>query len=212
MLLNYSDLKKKINFEINGVIHIGAGSGAELKNYINDNIENILMIEPDQKSFFKLCVRRFLYDPTFKFNINLLKSIISDRNEKIKFNISNIADCNSILELKKHKDYYPHVKKLKEIILQSYTLNELFIKRYNIKNYNFINIDIQGAELLAFKSADNILSNIDGIYTEINFEELYDGCGLSNELDEYLARFNFKRIYTNTDLHDSWGDALYVKI
>ena len=212
MLLNYSDLKKKINFEINGVIHIGAGSGAEIKNYINDNIENILMIEPDQKSFFKLCVRRFLYDPTFKFNINLLKSIISDRNEKIKFNISNIADCNSILELKKHKDYYPHVKKLKEIILQSYTLNELFIKRYNIKNYNFINIDIQGAELLAFKSADNILSNIDGIYTEINFEELYDGCGLSNELDEYLARFNFKRIYTNTDLHDSWGDALYVKI
>ena len=141
-----------------------------------------------------------------------MKSIISDRNEKIKFNISNIADCNSILELKKHKDYYPHVKKLKEIILQSYTLNELFIKRYNIKNYNFINIDIQGAELLAFKSADNILSNIDGIYTEINFEELYDGCGLSNELDEYLARFNFKRIYTNTDLHDSWGDALYVKI
>ena len=51
MLLNYSDLKKKINFKINGVIHIGAGSGAELKNYINDNIENILMIEPDPKVF-----------------------------------------------------------------------------------------------------------------------------------------------------------------
>ena len=71
MLENYINLKKKINFKIIGVIHIGAGSGAELKNYINDNIQNILMIEPDQKSFFKLCVRRFLYDPFFKFNVSL---------------------------------------------------------------------------------------------------------------------------------------------
>lgn len=212
MLENYINLKKKINFKIIGVIHIGAGSGAELKNYINDNIQNILMIEPDQKSFFKLCVRRFLYDPFFKFNVSLLKSIISDKNKKVKFNVSNITDCNSILELKKHKDYYPHIKKIKEIILQSFTLNELFTKKYNIKKYNFINIDIQGAELLVFKNADKILPFIDGIYTEINFEELYEGCGLSSELDKYLSRFKFKRIYTNTDLHKSWGDALYIKI
>ena len=58
MLLNYSDLKK-INFKINGVIHIGAGSGAELKNYINDNIENILMIEPDPKVFLNFVLEGF---------------------------------------------------------------------------------------------------------------------------------------------------------
>ncbi len=212
MLVNFSELKKKINFPIKGVIHIGAGSGSELKSYIEEKVENIIMIEPEIKNFSKLFIRRILYDPFFKFKINLLKSIISDKNEKIKFNISNVSDCNSILELKKHSEYYPKIKKLNEKMLMSYTLNYLFQKKYNIRNYNFINIDIQGAELLAFKNADKILPHIEGIYTEINFEELYEGCGLSNELDEYLSKFKFKRIYTNTDLHNSWGDALYVKI
>ena len=32
MLLEFEDLQKKINFDISGVIHIGAGSGAELKD------------------------------------------------------------------------------------------------------------------------------------------------------------------------------------
>ena len=57
------------------------------------------MIEPEIKNFSKLFIRRILYDPFFKFKINLLKSIISDKNEKVKFNISNVSDCNSILEL-----------------------------------------------------------------------------------------------------------------
>ncbi len=212
MLVNFSNLKKKINFPIKGVIHIGAGSGIELKFYIQGKVENIIMVEPEIKNFSKLFIRRILYDPFFKFKINLLKSIISDKNEKVKFNISNVSDCNSILELKKHSEYYPRIKKINEKMQMSYTLNYLFQNKYNISNYNFINIDIQGAELLAFKNADEILPYIDGIYTEINFEELYKGCGLSNELDEYLSRFEFKRIYTNTDLHKSWGDALYVKI
>ena len=33
MLIEINDLLKKLNFEIKGIIHIGAGSGAELRNY-----------------------------------------------------------------------------------------------------------------------------------------------------------------------------------
>jgi FkbM family methyltransferase len=211
MLLKFEDLQKKINFDISGVIHIGAGSGAELKTYIEHNIQNIIMIEADKKSFFKLSIRKIMYDPMFRKNISLINQIISDKNEIMNFNLTNVSDCNSILRLKKHQDYYPHIKKIKQTKIQSQTLNKLFKYKYDIKKYNFINIDIQGAELLALKKASEILPFIDGIYTEINFEELYENCAMSDELDSYLMKFNFKRVYTNTDLHKSWGDALYIK-
>ena len=38
MLLNISQIIKKLNFKINGIIHIGAGSGAELREYSKLNI------------------------------------------------------------------------------------------------------------------------------------------------------------------------------
>lgn len=80
-----------------------------------------------------------------------------------------------------------------------------------LKTYNFINIDIQGAELLAFTGASEILKNIQGIYTKVNFKELYKNCALVHELDHYLLKFGFVRILTNNDMHSSWGDALYIK-
>ena len=122
----------------------------------------------------------------------------------------NVKDCNSIYDLHIHKKIYPKIH-IKKIMLKSNTLNNLFKKKYDLTKFNFINIDIQGAELLAFKGASEILSKINGIYTEVNFEELYKGCALIDEIDRYLYNFKFERVYTNTDMHTSWGDALYIK-
>ena len=110
-----------------------------------------------------------------------------------------------------HKKIYPsiHVKRI--INLRSETLNNLFKNKYNINDYNFINIDIQGAELLAFKGASEILKNIQGIYTEVNFKELYKNCCLVKDLDSYLKKFGFKRILTTRPMHKSCGDALYLR-
>ena len=57
----------------------------------------------------------------------------------------------------------------------------------------------------------NILKNIDAIYTEINFEELYENCVLAKDLDNFLDNFKFKRVLTETPEHPTWGDALYLK-
>jgi hypothetical protein len=44
-------------------------------------------------------------------------------------------------------------------------------------------------------------------------EELYEGCCLIDELDEYLKSFGFERKITKLwdDGAVGWGDALYIK-
>ena len=75
-----------------------------------------------------------------------------------------------------------------------------------------MNLDIQGAELLALKGSNKILQSIKAIYTEINYDEIYKDCALIDELDEYLKKFNFKRVFTTTPESEYWGDALYLRI
>ena len=80
---------------------------------------------------------------------------------------------------------------------------------YNL--YNFINLDIQGAEYLALLGASKILPNIKCIITEVNEKELYRNCRLINDLDKLLTSYNFKRIKTFMTQH-GWGDAIYIRL
>jgi hypothetical protein len=125
--------------------------------------------------------------------------------------ITNNKESSSIFNFGTHAIEHPHVFEIERRRLKSITLNTLF-ERNNIPRdrYDFINIDIQGAELKALKGAARILPHIKAIYAEVNEKMLYEGAGLLPELDEYLATFNFKRVITNMTQH-GWGDALYIK-
>ena len=51
---------------------------------------------------------------------------------------------------------------------------------------------------------------MDFIMTEVNRDEVYEGCAQVGEIDEYLSKYRFKRAETTWD-GDCWGDALYFK-
>ena len=76
--------------------------------------------------------------------------------------------------------------------------------------YNFINIDVQGYELEVFKGSSQILKNVDYIMTEVNKSEVYKNCAMVEDLDNFLSKFNFKRVETTWD-GITWGDAFYIK-
>ena len=63
-----------------------------------------------------------------------------------------------------------------------------------IEKLNFVNLDIQGVELRALKSMEKYLQYVKYIYTEVNTEQVYKGCNLIGEIDEYLKRFGFVRV------------------
>ena len=77
-------------------------------------------------------------------------------------------------------------------------------------DFNFLNLDIQGAELLALQGLEDNLKFIDYIYTEINTGEVYKNCAKVNEIDEFLKKYGFERVETAMTSWE-WGDAFYIK-
>lgn len=206
MLIKFLDIVNKYG-KPKGIIHIGSHLLEERNDYLSSGIENIIWVEANTKIYSKI-----------KNSIKLNKKekiynfVITNEDEKLyNFYITNNGQSSSIFELDLHKKYYPDIYVTEIIQIKSKRMDTLINEnKLDITNYNFINLDIQGAELLALKSFGDMLKKIEFIYTEINTNSIYQKCPLINEIDNYLNNFDFKRVETNLTEFE-WGDALYVK-
>lgn len=211
MFISLKDIVKKFKLNLRGVIHIGAHKGEELFSYYQNDVKNIILIEANKDLIQHLKFKKFLFN-FFSLKIDIFNfAAYHDSLEEIDLFITSNTQSSSILKLKKHKELYPDIIETKKNSIPAKRVDEIFNKNLNIQNYNFINIDIQGAELQALKGCSKILNNIDAIYTEINFDELYENCTLVENLDNFLIKYGFIRVITDTPQHESWGDALYIK-
>jgi len=202
MLLNLENLVKKYNLEIKGVVHIGAHYGQEYFTYKKLNINNIMFFEPVEKTFNIL-------KNNIGENAILINSALGNIIGEIDMFTENInkGQSSSILEPKQHLLQHPN------IIFDGKTkvkITKLDTFLTEVKNYNFINIDVQGYELEVFRGGKKFLENIDYIITEVNRAELYKNCPLVEDIDSYLKQYNFVRVETTWD-GGTWGDAFYIK-
>ena len=121
---------------------------------------------------------------------------------------SNLGQSSSLLRPEFHLQQYPGITFPGREVVQVSTLNQ------EIKNiegdFNIMNVDVQGYELEVFKGSTDILEKIDIINTEVNRVHMYENCPLINEIDEFLAKFDFVKVDENWMGH-YWGDAIYVK-
>ena len=205
MLIRFSEIVEKYG-KPNGVIHIGAHLLEERDDYLSHGIDNTIWIEANPQVFSKI---DFINDGSF--SEKAFNYAISDVDDQIcNLNVTNNGQSSSILELEKHKIHHPHIFVTEIISVATKRMDTLLSENsIDLNNYNFINIDIQGAELLALKSFGKLLDNFKYIYTEINTNNLYKDCALVEEIDEYLKEYGFQRVETSmTDFE--WGDALYI--
>ena len=94
--------------------------------------------------------------------------------------------------------------------MKSITIDTFFTRNnLNASKYDFWNFDIQGAELLALKSSINSIIYAKAIYLEVSETELYINGALIQEIDDFLSKYNFKRVLTHMTQY-GWGDALYI--
>lgn len=207
MLITLDSLIKKYKLNIKGIFHLGAHLLEEKPDYDRLNISNVVWMEgnPELCAINKETLKN---NPTHK----ILNYLISDKdNEKVEFKITNNGQSSSILNLDKHKLYYPNINVVKTISGVTNRPDTIIDSELiNIDNYNFINLDLQGVELKALKGFGKYLKNIDYIYTEVNTGEVYEGNDLLGSLDEYLSTYGFERKEIKmTDAE--WGDAFYIK-
>lgn len=206
MLIGFNEIVKKWGRPV-GIIHIGAHLMEERSDYISNGLYNTIWIEANPKVYNNI---EYINSSASERAYNFVVSDVD--NQVYSLNVTNNGQSSSILELDIHKIHHPHVYVSDHIDVASKRM-DTFIKEnnINISEYNFLNIDIQGAELLALKGFGELLNNIEFIYTEVNTNSLYKDCALIDEIDEYLSNFGFKRVETSMTQFE-WGDALYKKI
>lgn len=202
MLIPLNWLVQKYGVRFTGVLHIGAHECEEIVDYDKYlGRESVVWIEalPDKVDFCKTTYPGILIE----------QAVVSDCVESVVFHRSCNGQSSSILDLGTHMIHHPHIYYVGDYEVKTQRLDSILDKY--IVPFNFINIDIQGAELKALKGMESYLSSIQYIYTEVNSDYVYKGCCLVTELDEYLGQFGFKRVETCWYNDAGWGDAFYIK-
>lgn len=206
MLINFKEIVGKYG-KPKGIIHIGAHCMEERSDYLSENLDNTIWIEANPKTYeyVKNTITLNQFEKFFNFAISDVDDLIYD------LKVTNNGQSSSILDLEVHKQHHPSIFVTEIIKIKSKRIDTLFNEeKINIDDYDFINLDIQGAELLALKGFGNLLEKIKKVYIEVNINYLYKDCALVGEIDEYLSKFNFKRVETNMTPFE-WGDAFYIK-
>lgn len=104
---------------------------------------------------------------------------------------------------------YPYEKYVqKKISVESVTL-EKWAKEMQVNEIDILWMDLQGAELRAFRGMGNLIGHVKAIFTEIEFNEIYVNQPLFPEIDDYLTSrgFHLLKLY-----YAGWfGNALYIQ-
>jgi FkbM family methyltransferase len=206
MLIKFNDIVNKYG-KPKGVIHIGAHLLEERNDYLSHELNNTIWIEANPKIYSQIehVNNKNSNERAFNFAISDIDNVVC------KFNVTNNGQSSSILELDKHIEHHPHIHVTEILNVNSKRMDSLINENdINVSDYDFINLDIQGAELLALKSFGELIKNFNYIYTEVNIASIYKNCALITEIDEYLNNYNFERVET-TMTQFEWGDALYLK-
>ena len=204
MLIDLTYLVNKHNIQIRGVLHVGAHKCEEDAIYSQNKAGDVIWVEGNP----------YLCSELQKTRSNVHHAVISNIDGAIvDFIITNNGESSSILELHDHKIEHPHIHEVNRIKMKTTTLNTLLQSigvMPSAPAFNFVNLDIQGAELLALQGLSDYIHHVDFIYTEVNIKELYKGNALLPDLDAFLSACGFDRAETQI-LHHGWGDALYIR-
>lgn len=211
MLIDFKKAVAKHRIQIKGVIHVGAHFGQEYPIYKELGIDSIIFIEPCQKAF---TVLKDLFTDTP--GVSLLNYACGAIKGDAIMNVeqANQGMSNSLLAPAKHLEQYPSIQFTDKEQVRVITLDELLQMRDQILRdfdtpvikANLLIMDVQGYELEVLKGAPETLQHIDYIYTEINRDEVYEGCAKVWEMDAFLK--DFTRVETSW-AGGAWGDAIY---
>ena len=202
MLIPLHNLVKKYNVNFKGILHVGAHECEEIKDYDSYLPRNkVLWVEalPGKVDF---CKKKHP-------DVLIENAVVSDVIETVRFNVSNNGQSSSMLDFGLHSTFHPQVHYVTCFETETKLLKEV-ICNYDI-SYNFLNLDIQGAELKALKGMEEYLNSVDYIYSEVNSDYVYKNCALVKEIDEYLLKFGLHRVETKWYGDCKWGDAFYIR-
>ena len=194
------------NLKPNGVLHVGAHEAEEVDEYIANGFAEripIIWVEAQTDLAENLKVK---LDPA-KNKVYCAVAWDVDGVEKI-FNVTSKSASSSLFDLDEHKSLYPEIDIVQKIQVTTRRLDSTLSSS---DTFDFVVLDIQGAESQAIKGLGKRINTVNWIFTEVSKRELYSGATLYKDLDSQLSELGFKRVFTAWDRRAGWGDALYAR-
>lgn len=201
-----------------GVVHVGAHQGQEVGQYLGYGFERIVLVEANP---------RWCEELRAKFGgdarIRVFNYAVCDREGEVDLHIhtsrSGSTEPASILAMKRFREIVATLHTAGTVRVPATTLPALFARHgLDPGDYNFLNLDIQGAELLALRGAAPLLARMDAVISEVNLLELYEGGALEEDLVGFMATQGFDRrqavyhpLYDENSSFPAWGECLFLR-
>ncbi len=190
-----------------GIIHVGANKGQEAEFYAIHN-KSVIWIEA-LPQIFEMLENKIANYP----NQQAINALVTDTDGKeYNFHISNNTDVlsSSVFEFGDGKDeLFPDLKMVDSVRLVGKTLSTIY-SEFNIDEteFDFLLLDVQGAELMVLKGAESVLHNFKYILTEVSTVDIYKSGVLWAELKAFLNQKGFKEAISGTPSQHC--DVLFV--
>lgn len=208
MLINLDKLFRRRVIRPASIVHCGAHLAEERAVYHRHCRGPIVWIEAFPETFNRMAQNVSKYQN----QIPLCACLSDVDGQEVTFHISsNDGMSSSMLKPKTHLAEHPDVKFEKEVKLTTIRFDTLInASGIKIPANSFLNIDVQGAELMVLRGMGELLNRFSYAYLEVNERELYAGVALLPELNAYLAEFGFVPIESKM-MPQGWGDCYYAK-
>ncbi|MFN8282089.1 MAG: FkbM family methyltransferase [Chitinophagales bacterium] len=154
-------------------------------------------------------------------NIHPIQLCLSDTVGETTFYVSSGKPENAIEEdwnygnksssilppSEKTTDVHSWLKFENEIKVSTSTLKQ-FCQENNINKIDFVHMDVQGAELMVLKGAQDFIQNINSIWLEVEAVELYQGQPLKNDIEHFMCSQGFVKIADT--VYTTAGDQFWI--
>ena len=194
------------NLNPSGVLHVGAHEAEEVGEYVTNGFAKrapIIWVEA-QADLAEILKKKL--DP----KENKVYCAVAWNVDGVAktFNVTSKSASSSLFDLDEHKNFYPEIDIVQKVQVTTSRLDSI-LSSSDI--FDFVVLDIQGAESQAIEGLGNRIDSVNWIFTEISKRELYTGATLYKDLDVQLSELGFRRVFTAWDRRAGWGDALYTR-
>ncbi len=183
-----------------GVIHVGCHDCPEQGCYVPLFGSNVVWIEANKQSYDDWVV------PTAKrWNQWAFNLAASDTTGNGYYYHNGSNETSGLLPATGKSPSFSIVKeqKLDELVLEH---------NINMDNFDFLNIDVEGAEHKVLKGFEDHIDKIRFLFVEVSNNQRNEGQMVFSELNEYIESLGFSLHKVSDSINTlDWGDAFYVR-
>jgi FkbM family methyltransferase len=183
-------LRRGICPGLSSAIHVGAHHGQEVEFYEEMGFHSVLWIEASPEQFAVL-ERRLSTAKGNHVAVNVFAGETTGERVKLRRFNNDGASSSVFGATKLLTERWPDVRDTSTVEEVPTARVDDIARGTGFATPDLLTVDVQGAELLVFRGATDVIQSVKAIVTEVSLQPFYDGGVLQPELRRFLSEHGF---------------------